>query len=202
MRIRLGAHLYSLIRLYMLDKVLRRMRRENTHDYINFMVKVVSILHQPTFQSATTSATTAGTDTARVGTAARTIAQPELLLGELLPVMEELLPSLHTDLLQEFQSGSLDFGENVAERGHQPSTTDVALELLASRRRGKGSTNDVLLAQDTLDDAGGSTNGLKEARVRRDDEELGSNSRLIRVIDREVELEREVAHQRWGLTRL
>ena len=186
----------------MLDKVLRRLRRENKFDYINFMVKVVSILHQPSFQPSPLGATTAHSTTAHLTTAHRT-AETQLLLGVSRAVREELLPSLHTDLLQEFQSGTLHFGQNVAERGHQPSTTDVAVELLASRRRGEGSTDDVLLAQYTLDNAGGATNGLKEARVRRDDEELGLDAILPSVVvDREVELEREVAHQRRGLTRL
>ena len=183
----------------MLDKVLRRLRRENKLDYFSFMVEITSALHQSGIQSLA-GATTAHSTTAH-RTTAHTITEPKLLLGELLPVMEELLPSLHTDLLQEFQSGSLDFGENVAERGHQPSTADVALELLASRRRGKGSTDDVLLAEDTLDDTRGTTNGLKEPRVRRDDEELGRNGDTRVVPHLEVELEGKVAHQRWGLTR-
>ena len=169
------------------------MRRENTHDYINFMVKLTSALHQPTFQSATSATetsghTTTGTDTARVGTTTRTITQTKLLLGVSRAVREELLTRLHTDVLQDFQSGSLDLAENVAERGHNTRTADKAVELLGRRRRGEGSTDNVLLAEDTLDDTAGTTNGLKEPRVRRDDEELGSN-RGLRVVEyRKVEL--------------
>ena len=205
MRIQLGAHLYSLIRLYMLDKVLRRMRRENTHDYINFMVKLTSALHQPTLQSATSATETVGRTAAHRTTAriTATHTEPKLLLGVSCAVREELLTRLNTDILQDFQSGSLDLAENVAERGHNASTADKAVELLGRRRWGKGSTDDVLLGQNSLNNSRAPPNGFEKSRVRRDDEELGRDAIKTRVVeDRKVELEREVTYQSGALTRL
>jgi len=174
------------------------MRRENTLDYFDFMVKITSALHQSGIQSLA-GATTAHRTTAHIATAH---AETQLLLGERRAVMEEFLTRSHTRLFEEFQSGTLDFGEDVAERAEQTRATDITAELLASRRRGERSTNDVLLAQYTLDDTAGTTNGLKEPRVRRDDEELGRDQLTSVVVDGEVELEGKVAHQTRCLTRL
>lgn len=186
----------------MLDKVLRRMRRENTLDYFDFMVKITSALHQSGVQSTLANTTTAHRTATHITTAHRT-AETQLLLGERRAVMEEFLARHHPRLLQEFQSGSLDFGEDVAERAEQTSTADITAELLASRRRGEGSTNNVLLTEDTLYDTAAAPNGFKKSAVRRDDEELGLDTILTRVVeDGEVELEGEVAHQTRCLTRL
>jgi hypothetical protein len=62
--------------------------------------------------------------------------------------------------------------------------------------RGKRSRDDVLLGENTLDDAGRTTNALKEARVRSNHIQLNAReSTSSRVLDLEVELEGKVAYQ-------
>ena len=81
--------------------------------------------------------------------------------------------------------------EHVGE-GAERDATNKALETSVCLRRGDGRRDNVLLGEDTLDDAGRATDRLKEARVRRDNVELRDNLKRIVVEDVEVELECEV----------
>ena len=82
------------------------------------------------------------------------------------------------------------------------TSADQAVQLGARDHWRQGRGDDILLGQHALDDAGRATNGLKEARVRRDDVERWRDRKVALVRHLEIELEGEVSYQTGTLARL
>jgi hypothetical protein len=85
----------------------------------------------------------------------------------------------------------------LAYAGHQlihKATAHVAIQLGASHHRRHRGRDDVLLGENTLDDTGGSTDGLEEAGVSCNNKERRSLGNGGVVPDLKIELESKVSY--------
>ena len=151
-------------------------------------------LHQSFSQAATLAASTRRTGTSR---AVADSTESTLHLTHRARLGESTLDGRHERL--GLLVDVLRLAEHVGD-GREGEAANHALQGGVHGCRGR--LDDVLLGEDTLDDAGATTDGLKEARVDRDDDQLGLLIHREGVGHRQVELEGEVADQRWRLARL